>query len=204
MSEITALFFDVGGVVLSNGWDRDSREAASRRFDIDESDFEKRHEEAAEAFESGRMSLDDYLSTTVFYRPRPFSREDFIAFIHARSTQNTGTIEFLGLLGRKVHLLLATLNNESLELNLYRIRTFGLTRYFDVFLSSCYLGVRKPNPEIYRLALGITQRRPEQTVFIDDRPENLVPARGVGMRAIHFQNPSQLASELKELGIGDG
>jgi putative hydrolase of the HAD superfamily len=201
MSEMTTLFWDVGGVVLSNGWDRDTREAACRRFGLEDQDFEKRHELAAEAFETGRMTLDGYLDATVFYQARPFSRGEFRAFLLAQSSQNDDTVAALGELAATRRYLLATLNNESAELNLHRIRTFRLTRYFTAFLSSCYLGARKPGEAIYRLALGITQRPAEQCIFIDDRPPNLEPARRLGMRTIHFQNPVQLRTELKDCGV---
>ena len=201
MSEITTLFWDVGGVVLSNGWDRDARDAACRRFGLDAEDFEKRHELAAEAFETGRLTLDGYLDATVFYQPRSFSREEFSTFLLAQSSQNDGTLAELGQIAATRRYLLATLNNESAELNLHRIQTFQLTRYFTAFLSSCYLGARKPGEEIYRLALGITQRPAEECIFIDDRPPNLEPARRLGMHTIHFQNPSQLRTALRDCGV---
>lgn len=201
MSEITTLFWDVGGVVLSNGWDRDAREAACRRFGLDDQDFEERHERAAEAFETGRMTLNAYLDATVFYRPRSFSREEFSAFLFAQSGHNDGTLTALGEIAATRRYLLATLNNESTELNLHRIRTFRLTRYFTAFLSSCYLGARKPDETIYRLALGIIQRPAEECIFIDDRPPNLEPARRLGMHTIHFQNPLQLRASLKDCGV---
>ena len=201
MSEITTLYWDVGGVVLSNGWDRDARGAACRRFDIDEEDFERRHELVDEAFEIGRLSLDAYLDSTVFYEARAFSREEFTAFFFGQSSQNAGTLAELEAIAGTRRYLLATLNNESAELNLHRIRTFQLTRYFTAFLSSCYLGVRKPGESIYRLALGITQRPAAQSIFIDDRPANLEPARRLGMHTIHFQNPLQLRNDLADCGV---
>jgi putative hydrolase of the HAD superfamily len=154
-----------------------------------------------EAFETGRLTLDGYLETTVFYRGRPFSREEFTAFFLRQSTANAGTIAVLESLAATRRYLMATLNNESAELNLHRIRTFQLTRYFEAFLSSCYLAVRKPDEAIYRQALGITQHPANQCIFIDDRPANLEPARRLGMYTIHFQNPSQLRVELEDRGV---
>ncbi len=201
MSGVTTLFWDVGGVVLSNGWDHAAWEAACRRFGLEAEDFERRHRLAEEAFETGQMTLDGYLDAAVFYRPRGFSRAEFAAFLFAQSSQNDGALAALGEIAAPRRYLLATLNNESAELNLHRIRTFGLTRYFTAFLSSCYLGTRKPNEAIYRKALSITQRPAEQCIFIDDRPANLEPARRLGMRTIHFENPAQLRGALRDCGV---
>src|SRR5579862_241677 len=201
MPEVTALFWDVGGVILSNGWDRDERAAAIKHFGLDAESFEERHELVNTAFESGRMTLDAYLEQTVFYCPRTFSQDEFKAFLFAQSTENSGTRAVLDEVTAAGRYFLATLNNESAELNAYRIRHFQLTRNFRVFFTSCYLGVRKPDAAIYRLALDITQRAPEECIFIDDRLLNLECARRLGMRTIHFQNPAQLAKDLMHEGV---
>jgi putative hydrolase of the HAD superfamily len=196
MAEVTALFWDVGGVLLSNGWDHEERAAAVQRFHLDAADFERRHEAANDAWEKGQISLDEYLEQAVFYCPRNFSRVEFKDFLFAQSKENRGTRVVLDEVTASGRYLLATLNNESAELNDYRIRQFGLTRNFSVFFSSCYLGMRKPGEAIYRAALGVTQREPEECVFIDDRLENLDAPGKLGMRTIHFQNPAQLARDL--------
>ena len=163
MSEITTLLWDVGGVMLSNGWDLDSRKAACERFGIEEQEFEKRHAQVDEAFEAGRLTLDGYLDSTIFYQPRSFTREEFTAFIFSQSSANAGTLALLRELAGTRRYLMVTLNNEGAELNRYRVRTFQLTRYFSAFLSSCYLGVRKPDESIYRLAVEIVQRPAERS-----------------------------------------
>ncbi len=201
MPEVTALFWDVGGVILSNGWDRDERAAAIKHFGLDAEPFEERHELVNTAFESGRMTLDAYLEQTVFYSPRVFSQEEFKSFLFAQSTENSGTRAVLDEVTAADRYLLATLNNESAELNAYRIREFHLTRNFSAFFTSCYLGVRKPDAAIYRLALDISQRAPQECIFIDDRQPNLESARQLGMRTIHFQNPQQLAKDLMHEGV---
>lgn len=201
MHEARALFWDIGGVVLSNGWDRDERAAAIKHFRLDAESFEERHELVNTAFETGRMSLDVYLEQTVFYCPRAFSQEEFKSFFFAQSTENHGTRAVLDELTAAGRYLLATLNNESAELNAYRIRHFQLTRNFKAFFTSCYLGVRKPDAAIYRLALDITQRAPQECIFIDDRQLNLECAGRLGMRTIHFQDPQQLAKDLMNEGV---
>ena len=198
---MTALFFDVGGVLLSNGWDRAERTAASEKFKLDWKEFEDRHELVLHAFETGEMGLDEYLDRVIFYCPRSFSREEFADYIRAQSKELPGTMDVLRRLAQAKKYLISSLNNESREMNAYRIEKFGLRRYFDVFLSSCYLGVRKPDEAIYRRALDITQRKGEECLFIDDRALNLECAAELRMRTIQFKDAPQLERELKGLNI---
>jgi putative hydrolase of the HAD superfamily len=204
MTEITTLLWDVGGVMLSNGWDLESRKAACEHFGVEEEEFEKRHAQVDEAFEMGRLTLDGYLDKTVFYLPRSFTREEFTAFIFAQSSAKEDTLAVLAELAGARRYVMVTLNNEGAELNEYRVRTFHLTRYFSAFLSSCYLGVRKPDESMYRLGLGIVQRSAEECVFIDDRTANLEPARRLGIRTIQFENPAQLRKDLADCGVRFG
>ncbi len=201
MAQITALFWDNGGVILTNGWDVDSREKAVEKFHLDAGDFESRHELMLNAFECGQASLDEYLRRTVFYRERPFTPEAFKQFMFDQSQPLPDSLAFLGELARPRRYLLAALNNESLEINEYRIHTFHLRDYFQVFFSSCYLGVRKPDAGIYRLAMSITQRDPAECILIDDRALNLERARELRMGAILFQNVAQLRSDLARFGV---
>lgn len=198
---MTALFFDIGGVLLSNGWDRAERTAASEKFKLDWKEFEDRHELVLHAFEVGEMGLDEYLDRVIFYCPRSFSREEFADYIRGQSKELPGTMDVLRRLAQAKKYLISSLNNESREMNAYRIQKFGLRRYFDVFLSSCYLGVRKPDEAIYRRALDITQRKGEECLFIDDRALNLECAAELGMRTIQFKDAAQLERELKGLNI---
>jgi len=201
MSDAAVLFWDLGGVVLSNGWDEHARAGAALRFSLDAGDFEHRHRDAAREFETGRITLEAYLDRTVFFRERPFSRDSFKEFFFAQSSENTETRALLDELTVTRRYFLAALNNESAELNAYRIHKFQLLRNFSAFFTSCYLHALKPDPLIYQLALDITQRPPGECVFIDDRPENLEPAKALGMRAIHFESAQQLRTSLAEAGI---
>ena len=201
MAEVTALFFDIGGVLLTNGWDRTERTAAAEKFKLDWKEFEDRHELVLHAFEVGEMGLDEYLDRVIFYCPRSFSREKFADYIRARSKELPGTMDVLRRLAQSKQYLISSLNNESREMNAYRIERFGLRRYFDVFLSSCYLGVRKPDEAIYQRALDITQRKGEECVFIDDRALNLECARELGMRTVQFKDAAQLERALRELKV---
>jgi len=201
LAEVTALFFDIGGVLLTNGWDRTERTAAAEKFKLDWKEFEDRHELVLHAFEVGEMGLDEYLDRVIFYCPRSFSREKFADYIRARSKELPGTMDVLRRLAQSKQYLISSLNNESREMNAYRIERFGLRRYFDVFLSSCYLGVRKPDEAIYQRALDITQRKGEECVFIDDRALNLECARELGMRTVQFKDAAQLERALRELKV---
>jgi putative hydrolase of the HAD superfamily len=186
--KITAVFSDVGGVLLTNGWDRGSRRKACEEFGLDWEEFEDRHELVAAAFDQGELTLDQYLDRTVFYRNRNRSRQDFRAFMYAQSQPFPESLAILGRLAQSQRYFLATINNESL--------------YFSAFFSSCFLHAKKPEEAIYRRALRITQRPPEECVFIDDRALNLECARLLGMHTVHFQSARQLESELASLGAG--
>ena len=206
MSAIDQVFFDIGGVLGSNGWDREQRAVAVEKFALDSDDFQYRHEETVGAFESGQISLDEYLDVTVFWQPRAFSRDDFKRFMFSLSTPWADSLDVVRRLrqrirGRPTRVRMATLNNESRELNEYRIRYFGLCELFDVFFSSCWLGARKPTRQIYERVLGMTQADPASSVFVDDREQNLAPARALGMQTIRFTSADQLSRSLAGLGF---
>ncbi|HVB87925.1 MAG TPA: HAD-IA family hydrolase [Candidatus Dormibacteraeota bacterium] len=201
MSEVNTLFWDNGGVILTNGWDRASRREAVEKFHLDWADFEDRHELMLDGFERGQVSLDAYLKRTVFYRERAYTIEEFKEFMFAQSQPFSESLDFLGQLAGTRRWLLAALNNESAEINEYRIHTFHLREYFEAFFSSCYLGYRKPGSEIYNLALRITQSAPEQCILIDDRELNLECARELGMNTIEFENVAQLREDLARHGV---
>jgi putative hydrolase of the HAD superfamily len=201
VAEITTLFWDIGGVILTNGWDRKSRREAADAFNLDWEDFQDRHELTFPAFDSGQISLNEYLDRTLFYRSRSFTREEFTAFMFAQSKEYPESREVLAAATRSGKYLIGAINNEPLELNQYRIEAFQLRRDFEVFFSSCYVRSRKPEELIFRVALEVTQRPPEQCIFIDDRPLNLESPRRLGMNAIHYQDPQQLQTELRKHGV---
>ena len=199
MAEIRALFWDIGGVLLTNAWDHEERDQAIARFQLEKTELEARHKELFVAFEEGKFSLDEYLERAVFYKPRTFTAEEFKEFMRSLSKPNHEALEIARGLSAKYPM--ATINNESREFNEYRIRTFGLRNCFHVFVSSCYVGVRKPGERIYRLALDLTQRSAEECCFIDDRPVNIEGAAKVGMQTVLMQNADQLRNDLKRLGV---
>jgi putative hydrolase of the HAD superfamily len=199
---ISHLFFDIGGVLGTNAWSTPQRARAIEHFRLDAAEFEQQHRDTIGTLEQGHMTLGEYLDATVFYRERDFSREEFVAFMRAESRPDPTTIGLARRLAAGGRYRMMTLNNESLELNLYRIERFGLRDIFEAFFSSCWLGHTKPSHRIYELALGIAQAPPNRAVFIDDREPNLVPARALGMQTIHFTTGERLAGELLALGVG--
>jgi len=201
LSEITTLFWDIGGVIMTNGWDTGARRRAAETFHLDWEEFQDRHDLSFPAFDSGLSSLDEYLNRTLFYRPRAFTREEFIAFMFAQSKEYPESRAVLDKLARMEKYFIGSINNEPLELNEYRIKAFHLRRDFQVFFSSCYLHTRKPEEMIYRIALEVTQRPPAECAFIDDRPLNLENPRKLGFKTIHYQDAEQLRAELKSYGV---
>jgi putative hydrolase of the HAD superfamily len=201
LSTIHAIFWDVGGVLLTNAWDHTQRLAALERFRLDEKEFNSRHEMVVSSFERGKITLDEYLDRTVFYRERPFTRDQFRDFMFSLSKPIPDVLAFARGLADSGKYFMGTLNNESRELNLYRIGQFGLREVFRLFVSSCFVGLRKPESGIYRLATEITQINPAECCFIDDRALNLECAAKLGMRTIQMQTLHQLREELAKLGV---
>jgi len=199
MTDIHHIFFDIGGVLGANGWDRDERASAVERFHLDADDFQWRHEEVVVEWEEGRITLDEYLDNAVFYTQRDFSRRDFIRFMLDQSVPNPEAIAVARGLAETGRFTMMTLNNESEALNIYRIERFELRSIFDAFLTSCWLGVRKPLRRFYSSALGIAQCEPAKALFIDDREQNLIPAKAMGMNVIQFKSASQLRDDLQHL-----
>jgi putative hydrolase of the HAD superfamily len=201
VTKITTLFFDIGGVILTNGWDSVARRAAIAKFQLDFQQFEARHLVANPAFERGQMTLDEYLEQTIFYSKRTFAPQEFRDFMFAQSQAMPESLEFVRKLARSGRYSIATINNEAAEINAYRIEQFALRDIFKAFFSSCFVGIRKPDVAIYELALKVMQRTTDESIFVDDRMENIEGARKAGMQTIHFQNATQLASDLASCGV---
>jgi len=188
-------------VLLTNAWDREQRERALEEFKLDEVEFHDRHEMVVSSLERGKISFDEYLDRTIFYRARPFTRETFKQYIFSLSQAHEDVLAFARALAKSGKYLMATINNESIELNLYRIEKFGLRGVFTDFFSSCFVGLRKPEEGIYRLSLDVTQKQPQECCFIDDRDLNLECARSLGVHTIEMKNLGQLQQELRKLGV---
>jgi putative hydrolase of the HAD superfamily len=201
LPQINAIFWDIGGVLLTNAWDRSQRERALGQFKLDEAEFDDRHDMVVSSLERGKITFDEYLDRTIFYRPRPFAREVFKDYVFSLSQPHRDVLGIAEQLAKSGRYFMATINNESKELNLYRIQTFGLREIFSVFVSSCFVGLRKPEQGIYRLALEVTQKSAEDCCFIDDRALNLESAQQLGMHTIEMHDVEQLRRDLKKLDV---
>lgn len=204
MAKIRATFWDCGGVLLTNGWDEHARERVVKYFGLNFDEFEQLHPKANDLWERGKIDLHEYLRETVFYVPRAFSEHEF--FEKMRDVSRVlypGMIDFLRALRAQGSRDTSTymLSNESRELMAYRIPTFGLSGLFDAYLVSAYIGLRKPEIALFQCALDLSQRQPDECVFIDDREDNLEGARQFGIHGIRMTSPEQVIAELRQLGI---
>lgn len=204
MLPFDVILFDVGGVLLTNSWDVRQRAQAAAHFHLDEGDLQTRHAEVMELWERGGIAMSTYLDVAVFHEPRSFSRDEFVACMLDQSKLlPEGAMGILKELSASGRYLMGSLNNEARELNEYRFKAFGLRNYFDVALTSCYLGLRKPDLAIYQRAIDIVGGPPERILFIDDRPENVAGAQAAGLVALHFTDADALRDELRRLeGVG--
>lgn len=200
--EIRAIYWDIGGVLLTNGWDHEERARVLAQFAIPRDEYESRHEEANDRWEKGELSDDAFLKQTVFFKERSFTSTDFIQAVRAQSKWLPGGAKNV-IAAARAHsgLKMAMLNNESGPLNDFRIATFRLEQYFDGFFCSAYLGMRKPDPRIFRAGTSMLHFKPEECAFVDDRENNCAAAAGVGMHAIQYKGEEQLTDALRALGV---
>lgn len=197
---IKTVFFDIGGVLLSNGWDSGSRKKAVTHFLLNEKDFNRRHEMIRYALDTGRVTLDEYLSKVIFNVQRSFTKEDFVSFMRSESIPYPDTIALLNEV-RAHNKRIYSLNNESRELHEYRVQKFDLHRHFDAFFCSCYLGAAKPEEAIYLQALGMANAKPDESVLVDDREVNIETAQALGFNVVHHQDVEKTRRCLVEMGI---
>ncbi len=200
--QFEVILFDVGGVLLTNGWDHIERAAVLDQFQLDRAAFEARHPEPYDALERDTITMRDYLDATIFYEPRPFTPDDFIEVMKVQSRPiPSNALGVLGEVSASDSWLVGLLNNESRLLHEYRMEKYGIEDHLDIQLSSCYLGLRKPDADIYRRAIDILGRPADRVLFIDDRANNTEAARTAGIHAIQFLGEEQLRRDLKQIGI---
>jgi putative hydrolase of the HAD superfamily len=181
---ITTLFLDIGGVLLTNGWDHTVRRRAAEKFGLDYDEMSERHHLTFDTYEEGKLSLDSYLKRVVFYQDRPFSLDEFKKFMYAQSAPFLDMIALMRSLKHHCRLQVAAVSNEGRELTVYRVQEFKLGTFIDFFVSSCFVHYRKPDEDIFRMALDMGQVRPEQVAYIDDRAMFVEVARGLGINGI--------------------
>jgi putative hydrolase of the HAD superfamily len=200
-SKITTLFLDIGGVLLSNGWDRAARRQAATTFSLDLPELEERHHLTFDTYEEGKLTLDEYLKRTVFYEPRAFTEEEFKAFMYSRTTPIPEMIDLVCKIKEKYGVKIAIVNNEGRELNEYRIRQFGINKFVDFFISSCFVHFRKPDADIWKIALDIALVEPEEVLYIDDRAMFVSVAEGLGINGLQHVTYEATRENLAKLGF---
>src|SRR6185369_10398611 len=198
---VTTLFLDIGGVLLTNGWDRKARRLAAESFDLDYEEMNERHHLTFDTYEVGKLSLDEYLERVVFHEPRDFTRNEFREFMMEQSRPFPEMIDLFCALKSCYRLKVVVVSNEGRELAEYRIRTFGLGRFIDFFVSSCFVHFRKPDTDIYRIALDIAQVAPAQVLYIEDRSMFVEVAANLGIRGIVHRDYETTRRELEAYGL---
>jgi len=198
---IEGLFIDLGGVMLTNGWDSDTRRAASQTFGIDFQEMDSRHRMTFDTYEIGKLSLSDYLARAVFFKPRTFTPEDFTAWIFEQSKAYPDMLHMVRQLKAKYKLKVFVVSNEGRELTEFRISKFALGSFVDAFVSSCFVHLRKPDTDIYRMALDLIQVPPERIAYLDDRPLFIEVAARFGIQAIQHVDYATTLQALAKLGL---
>jgi putative hydrolase of the HAD superfamily len=198
---VTTLFVDVGGVLLTNGWDQHARRRAARNFNLKWAEMEDRHSLNFAAHEEGRVTFEEYLGRVVFYKKRSFTQGQFRAFMFAQSKPYTKMIDLVRNLKARHGLRIAVVSNESREINVYRIRKFKLDRFVDTFISSCFVHARKPDVEMFRLALDIAQAPAQNVLYIENTPMFVQIAEGLGIRSILHTDYRSTCMKLASFGL---
>ncbi len=200
-TEIKTIFTDIGKLLLTNGWDRNARRLAVERFALDAAELDDRHHLAFDIFESGKMTLDEYLDYIVFYQDRPYSRDDFKEFMYSYSQPLDGMLQYMYALKEKYGLKVVAVSNEGRELNEYRIRKFALDKLIDFFVSSSFVYLRKPDKAIFKLAVDLAQTPLEQIAYIDDRPLFVQVAQSLGIKGIVHTGLESTRAAFVGLGL---
>lgn len=199
MAKYTTLFLDIGGVLLTNGWDRNSRALAAKTFNFDLADFEKRHALTFDVFETGKITLDLYLERAIFYAPRNFSKEQFKEFMYAQSQPYPEMIQLIRTLKTQYSLRTVAFSNEGRELMNHRINQFHMKEFIDFFICSAFIGVRKPDLDMYRMGLEIAHSEPHEVVYIDDRELLVEIGKKMGLSTLQHKSKEETSKRLNEL-----
>jgi putative hydrolase of the HAD superfamily len=198
---ITCLFLDIGGVLLTNGWDHQARQRAATAFKLDLAEMEDRHHLTFDTYEEGKLTLEEYLERVVFHAKRPFTRAQFRRFMFAQSKPYPQMIELVRRLKVRHGLKIAVVSNEGRELNAYRIRKFNLDGFVGCFVSSCFVHLRKPDADIFRLALDIAQAPAHQVLYIENTPLFVQIAEGLGIQCILHTDFTSTCAKLASFGL---
>lgn len=196
------LMLDVGGIILTNGWDRGHRREAAEKFNLDYNAIAERHEAFFDVYELGKISLDDYLDKVIFYKEQPFTREAFKWFMFSQSQPYQDMLDLMHQIKRKHGIRMCALSNEGRELTLYRVHTYKLMELFDLFIASAFVHLSKPDPEIYRLSFDLLQVQANQVIYIEDRVWNVEAAVSMGIPSILHKDFETTRAALEAVGLG--
>jgi putative hydrolase of the HAD superfamily len=196
----TTIFTDIGGVLLTNGWDRNGRKKAVKQFNLDPVETEERHHLTFDTYESGKISLTEYLKRLVFYTERNFTEVEFRKFMFEQSQPFPEMLTLIRAIKEKYGIKIAVVSNEGRELNNYRIKTFKLGEFVDFFISSCFVHFRKPDADIFKVALDIAQVSPEKVIYLEDRPMFVQVADTLGIHGIIHRNFKSTRDQLASFG----
>lgn len=199
--KIMTIFTDIGNVLLTNGWGNESRQLAAKTFNLDLDEMQSRHTLTFDTYDLGKLTLDEYLDRTVFYEKRSFSKKEFRQFMFDQSRKLPDMIELIADLKQKYSLKIAVVSNEGRELNAYRIEKFGLAKFVDFFISSSFVHFRKPDIDIFRVALDIARVDPAKTIYVEDQPMFVSVAQSLGIKGIHHENVESTKKQLASFGL---
>jgi putative hydrolase of the HAD superfamily len=198
---LRAIFTDIGGVLLTNGWDRGSRRKAIEFFKLDDEETEERHHLCFDTLEVGKITLDEYFDRVVFYKRRPFTKGEFWKFMCNQSQALPRMLQLMRHLKNKYGLKIVVISNEGRELAEYRIKQFNLDSFADFFIISSFVHFRKPDADIFRMALDIAQVVPKHVVYLEDRPMFVQVARALGIHGIRHIDYNSTRERLAEMGL---
>ena len=199
--KITTLFLDIGGVLLTNGWDRKARKKAVEKFNLDEEEINERHHLTFDTYEAGKLKLEEYMHRVVFYEKRNFSPADFKSFMLSQSQRLPDMIEYISDIKKKYNLNVTAVSNEGRELTEYRIKEFELNKLFDAFVASSFVHFRKPDVDIYKIALDVSQTEPQNVLYLDDRHMFIEVAETLGINGIHHRDFESTKKEFTNFGL---
>lgn len=200
-NKISTLFLDIGGVLLTNGWGKEARKNAVTHFKLDSEELNERHHLTFDTYEEGKLTLSEYLKRVVFYEKRNFSEDDFTQFMYSQSKPFQDSIDFFKEIKKRYNLRVIAVSNEGRELNQYRIKTFKLNELFDAMISSSFVHFRKPDADIFKMAIDISQTDPNNSIYVDDRLMFVEIAQSLGMHGLHYKDLQVAKDKLKTFSI---
>ncbi|MCE5200805.1 MAG: HAD family phosphatase [Armatimonadota bacterium] len=198
---VKAFLLDIGGVLLTKGWDRDARKRAAAKFGLDLEEMQERHNVVFQTYETGRITIDEYLRRIVFYRERDFSPDEFKQFIYEQSQPYPDMLDFCKLLKACYNLKTVALSNEGREITMHRIQKFDLPSLIDFFVFSCFVRTRKPDPAMYSFAMDQVQLSKDEVIYIDDTPILCEVGIELGIPTICHSDVATTRAELEKYGL---